>query len=561
MLWPIIAVTLFLVALVFAGLLLRERRLLADEKRRIESTRGLATLAMGLNQRLLGAQDEATVLQASLDALMQFFQVRGGSFLPYDEWGQSMPRLAQGEIPCAADTGWIGRLASPQVRQTCKMCQVHNGGSSCVLLAGTHGPSRVVCVPLRVNQRDVGMFNLYFDAPRQPDEESDRWVAEISGSTERALASLRLRDQEMAALRYIQTSRGRTQDLESLLDDLLPGIRGALDVDYALLWVDELSPFQSSILLSDSGDGDKPMPGREFIEGLWRSVRASRQMLSLENVSPSDQPQDMWSSMLAVPLVWRADQPLGMILLFNRKPGSLKKHQLMLVQTVAGQAALIIQNARLVVQVEYQAVLEERTRLAREIHDGLAQTLAFLKIETSRLQNFLAQGQVERVGEILRGCSQTLADAYLDARQAIDNLRRAPDASLADWLRKAGSDFETVTGLPVEMTVSGLPEAFPPLIQAQLIRIVQEALTNVRKHARASSVHICARQSRDEFILEIGDDGGGFSPADTPSVSQHGLRGMRERAEEIGAEFQIVSRPGQGTTIRVCIPSEVGERA
>ncbi len=89
-------------------------------------------------------------------------------------------------------------------------------------------------------------------------------------------------------------------------------------------------------------------------------------------------------------------------------------------------------------------MLDERTRLAREIHDGLAQTLAFLKIEAARMQGYVSKGEVDAVTRTLQACYQTLSDAYLDARQAIDNLRHVPDEALGDWLQMTAADFKTL---------------------------------------------------------------------------------------------------------------------
>jgi two-component system, NarL family, nitrate/nitrite sensor histidine kinase NarX len=91
-------------------------------------------------------------------------------------------------------------------------------------------------------------------------------------------------------------------------------------------------------------------------------------------------------------------------------------------------------------------------------------------------------------------------------------------------------------------------------VYAQLIRIVQEALSNVRKHARAQRVWISLRHWNRDLILEIGDDGEGFTPEDVPELTRYGLRGMRERAEFIGADFQIISQPRQGTLVRLRLP-------
>jgi signal transduction histidine kinase len=205
-------------------------------------------------------------------------------------------------------------------------------------------------------------------------------------------------------------------------------------------------------------------------------------------------------------------------------------------------------------QLEYKAILDERTRLAREIHDGLAQTLAFLKLEAARMQAYVSKGDVESLSRTLQACYQTLSDAYLDARQAIDNLRHVPDELLGDWLALAAADFTTLTGIPVDVSNIHLQHVFSGSVKAQLIRIVQESLTNIRKHAQACAVTLSALEHNEDVILEVHDNGRGFAPEERQPASQYGLRSMRERAESIGADFQIISTPGAGTMVRVRIP-------
>jgi two-component system nitrate/nitrite sensor histidine kinase NarX len=245
---------------------------------------------------------------------------------------------------------------------------------------------------------------------------------------------------------------------------------------------------------------------------------------------------------------------LGMLLLGSQPSHKFTRRQLMLLRTVAGQVALLIQNDLLMTQLEYQAVLDERTRLAREIHDGLAQTLAFLKMEAARMQSYFSKGEYDTLAQILQACYQTLSDAYLDARQAIDNLRHIPDNGLADWLKITAADFETLTGLQVNVSSIEFDHMFSPAVQVQMTRIVQEALTNIRKHAQSSTVTISATERDGVAIVEIVDNGRGFSPGEEQPPSQYGLRSMRERADSIGADIQITSAPGLGTTVQMRIP-------
>jgi signal transduction histidine kinase len=222
--------------------------------------------------------------------------------------------------------------------------------------------------------------------------------------------------------------------------------------------------------------------------------------------------------------------------------------------------ALDEKNEDLLERLEYKAILDERTRLAREIHDGLAQTLAFLKIETVRMQAYLSKGDGDAVTRTLQACHKTLSEAYLDARQAIDNLRRIPDETLSDWLQMTAADFTTLTGTAVDASNVRMRHLFSPGEKAQLVRIVQEALTNIRKHAQASEIMLSAFERDEAVIMEVRDNGRGFSPEETQPASQYGLRSMRERAEAIGADFQIISTPGAGTTVRLRIPIRKGAR-
>jgi two-component system nitrate/nitrite sensor histidine kinase NarX len=305
----------------------------------------------------------------------------------------------------------------------------------------------------------------------------------------------------------------------------------------------------------EKGNGPFWLENPSMLEGIWQTVSKSNKTLSLESVTlPQELARESGLKLLALPVAWRENEPLGMLLLGSQPLHKFTRRQLMLLRTVAGQAALLIQNDLLMTQLEYQAVLDERSRLSREIHDGLAQTLAFLKLEAARMQSYIAKGEFASVDQTLRACYQTLSEAYLDARQAIDNLRRIPEEDLADWLEMTATDFKALTGMQVNVAAMELDHAFSPAVKAQLTRIVQEALTNIRKHAQSYSVSISAFERDGDVVVEVKDNGRGFTPEDTHLTSRYGLRSMQERAEAIGADFQIISAPGMGTTVRLQIP-------
>jgi two-component system nitrate/nitrite sensor histidine kinase NarX len=260
-------------------------------------------------------------------------------------------------------------------------------------------------------------------------------------------------------------------------------------------------------------------------------------------------------SLAAAPLLTPEHNVLGAILVGSRQTRSFHQRQLALLQTIAAQVALVVQNAGLMADLEYKAMMDERTRLAREIHDGLAQTIGFLKLQAAQMRGYLARGEAERARQSSELFYKTLSEAYQDARQAIDGLRISPDESgLSGWLAQTVGEFEDLSTLPVELEMDESDISLSSEVHAQLVRIVQEAFSNIRKHAQAGRVWVACRVVGDDLLLEVRDDGQGFAPEDITGAWRHGLRGMRERADLIGADFQVVSRPQEGTCVRLRLP-------
>jgi two-component system nitrate/nitrite sensor histidine kinase NarX len=264
-------------------------------------------------------------------------------------------------------------------------------------------------------------------------------------------------------------------------------------------------------------------------------------------------------TVVASPLILPEGQVIGGVMLFVARERTHENYQLGVLQAVASQAALLIASERARESLEFAIVIQERTRLAREIHDGLAQTLAYLKLQTAQMQRALTQNDIQALQALLSQNYSALADAYLDARQAIDNLRLNPQHGMNHWLDMVIKEFEHLSGIPVHRTLEPVSLDIPSEVQAQLVRIVQEVFSNIRKHSGAKSAWLSIKEWEGDLILEVGDDGQGFQPEDIPGLSKYGLRGMRERAELIGADFQVVSRPGSGTVIHLRLPARSWE--
>jgi signal transduction histidine kinase len=220
--------------------------------------------------------------------------------------------------------------------------------------------------------------------------------------------------------------------------------------------------------------------------------------------------------------------------------------------------ALRAANAELVglrdAEVE-RATAEERARLAREIHDGMSQELWYAKLKQSRLaaMEHLAPDARELADEVAGAIESALAEA----RQAILALRPAEGASFAQVLSRYVEDFADRFGIPADCEADAAGESLPSRHQAELLRILQEALTNVRRHADATRVRVRLEATERGARLEVVDNGRGFD-ADQAGSSRYGLRGMRERAGIIGADLRIESAASDGTRVTVVVPLEGG---
>ena len=208
---------------------------------------------------------------------------------------------------------------------------------------------------------------------------------------------------------------------------------------------------------------------------------------------------------------------------------------------------------------EAMAVVRERQRIARELHDSIAQSLGYLHLGLATLQAEIAAGRTARVEEALAELRKAAREAYEEARQAIFGLRSmvARSLGLTPTLTEYLHDWSRQTGITVDLKVE--PEeaiALPPVVEVQLIRIIQEAMANIRKHAGARRVIVSIERDREFARASIRDDGIGFDP---PTISSEGrdrfgIATMRERAEAVGGKLALSSRQGEGTTVEVQLP-------
>ena len=256
---------------------------------------------------------------------------------------------------------------------------------------------------------------------------------------------------------------------------------------------------------------------------------------------------DGMQSWMWVPLAVRG-RIIGGIGVAHEKRNYFTAHQADLALSVANQAAITMINSELYGRAQALAVLEERQRLARNLHDAVNQSLFSAGLIAEVLPRLWDRDQAE-ARRSLEDLRRLTRGAMAEMRALLAELRPSTltDSDLGDLLRLLGNALEGRTSLPVVLTVSG-EFTLPAEVQIAFYRICQEALSNVAKHAKAKQVEIDLKREGEVTELRIHDDGLGFDP-DEPVSGHYGLDMMRERAENAGLQLTITSQPGHGTEL------------
>jgi signal transduction histidine kinase len=236
--------------------------------------------------------------------------------------------------------------------------------------------------------------------------------------------------------------------------------------------------------------------------------------------------------------------------------------RLLLLQDVTDQKraqAGMVEHERVV------ATLEERERLARELHDSVGQVLGYVSLQTQSIRKWLEDGDGTKADSLLARLAQVAQNAHSDVRESILALRAGSsnDWSFLPTLRRYLDDFGAHHGVHMELLVSEAvtEAAFEPRVGVQLLRVVQEALTNARRHGGATAVRVSVGRQEDRVSLAVVDNGAGFDavPAREAAAGHFGLAFMAERMAQIGGTMSIDSHPGGGTSVNFEAPMAVAQ--
>lgn len=206
-------------------------------------------------------------------------------------------------------------------------------------------------------------------------------------------------------------------------------------------------------------------------------------------------------------------------------------------------------------QVEDLTLMNERQRMARELHDTLAQGLAGVILQLEAVEAHLVNGRTARAHEIVQQAMARARTALADSRRAIDHLRSDGLATddFGAALRSEVARFQAMTALACQLDLGDLP-ALPEQVQDHVLRAVAESLANVARHARATEVWVRVAREDDALLVEVRDNGVGFDPAALQQRGHYGLLGLNERAQLTGGALDITSAPDAGTSVRLRLP-------
>jgi two-component system nitrate/nitrite sensor histidine kinase NarX len=227
-----------------------------------------------------------------------------------------------------------------------------------------------------------------------------------------------------------------------------------------------------------------------------------------------------------------------------------------LLEIVASHLAGGIESLRVTAAEKEAAIAAERTLLARELHDSIAQSLAFLKIQVQLLRGARRKGDESAVARIVDELEAGVRECYGDVRELLLHFRTRTDVEdITQALATTIQKFRHQAGIDATLQVEGDGIPLPQDVQVQVLHVVQEALWNVRKHAQATQVWLRVHRGPG-WRFEVEDDGRGFDPEADAGEGHVGLRIMRERASRIGADVRWDSAPGRGTRVVLSVEPE-----
>jgi signal transduction histidine kinase len=572
--YAIVAIGAALFSYVVFRIIDRLQRQVTDRNAQLSVLNEIATAAsekLELNELLEGALDKVlTVMRAEAGVICLLDQetdelvaacYRGFS----DELAQRIRRAHVDDDPIGAQVVSTGcpvvvddLLSDPRVEP----------------IARREGFSSAVSVPLKSEGEVSGILAVVTRRERRFLPTEVELLSSIGGQLGLAVRNAILfarsqqRNEELAALLSVGQAAASSIDLAPMLERALDAIIAVTSTEVAEVWLlsdeGELTLERTRGAAEESFQGARTLRIGEGLPGqavLADSVVAVHDLSNDPRFAREEAARLGFKTFCALPLR-RGSRTVGVLAVAARSGEALcSTSELRLLEGIGEHVAMAIENARLHEQVLDVAVLEERERISRELHDGLGQVLGYINTQALAIRRLLRSGRTEEATREVIAIENAAKELYTDVRESILGLRisLAAQGGFVPALRTYLARYGEMTGVGVRLEVpDGPAPRLPASIEIQLLRIVQEALTNVRKHARTTRASVSLAYTDDGLTLTVADDGRGFDPALSVRRGwpRFGLQTMRERAEAIGGTFEIVSERAYGTMAMVRVPFE-----
>ena len=386
--------------------------------------------------------------------------------------------------------------------------------------------------------------------------------AELYESIESYSRQLENRNRQLAAVNALARVSSDSTELSQVLEQSLDEILQLTQMDAAEIFLlDEAT--NDLILASHRGASPESFYSRSRFgpgEGFpGRALMEERILVSTDLASESGylRPKlvsEGFQTFVSIPV--RVMQAVGGVMnLAARDRRNLSQQDFELLQALALQVGIAVENARLYDEVSRLAILDERSRIGMDLHDGVIQSIyaVGLTLETTRL---VMKDNLDQAGELLDQAIEGLNEAIRDIRNFILDLRpNRFEGDLEQGMARLIREFRA--NAMVELAFeppSDILAQIPQHAALAMFLTTQEALANIARHAKASNVRLEVTKGVDTAVLTIEDDGRGFDPSRQAETVGHGLANMRARAEDLGGAFSITSAPGKGTTVQMALP-------
>ncbi len=395
--------------------------------------------------------------------------------------------------------------------------------------------------------------------------------ADLEHRVQQKTAALQTEQQRLRALYEVSALVSRASGLDELAEGFTQAIRRIAGADAALLrWTDDTAA-RYVLLAADGMPGSIIDAEHCLLAGACycgsSSAESGPQVVRFDRDALREQAACMragFAALLSVPV--RAQQRLlGELNLLYRDSGHADPTQQALLEALAAHLASAMENLH-GAALEREAMLaRERGLLARELHDSIAQSLAYMKIQLQLLRGAMQARDTARTAKALDDIEHGVRESLADVRELLLHFRtRTHEEGIEPALRMTLHKFEVQSGVAAQLDIDAHGQPLDADVQIQVLHIVQEALSNVRKHARAQRVEVVVR-SVPHWSFEVRDDGVGFDPQERQAdgAAHVGQQIMHERAASIGAGLRLHSRPGHGTQVHLelsaaCVPRAQG---